>query len=129
MKLFRCKSPESSRLRQRKYALVREFRLPDDLVGGCLSQTHRRCGKMNCHCALGRGHAMWSLTSSYRGKRRVERVPQPWLEEVEQAVLRTQAYLDALKEVMAINTELLAQTRTQVQQQQKRRRAKTSSVS
>ncbi|MEZ4270500.1 MAG: DUF6788 family protein [Myxococcota bacterium] len=83
------------------------------MIGGCLSQTHRRCGKQNCHCADGRGHPMWSLTSSYQGHRRVERVPEVWREELEQAVLSTRAYMDAIKEVMAINIELLAQTRNQ----------------
>ena len=126
MKTFAAKGPEASRLRQRKYALVREFDLPESLVGGSLSQTHRRCGKGNCHCTEGRGHAMWSLTSSHRGKRRVERVPEEWLEEVGEAVLQTQAYLDALKEVMAINIELLSQTRAQEQQRKVRRRSKNA---
>lgn len=53
------------------------------------------------------------LTASYRGLRRIEHVPEEWVLEVEQAVLETQAYLDAVKEVMAINLELLAQTRAE----------------
>jgi hypothetical protein len=38
-----------------------------------------------------------------------------WVAQLEQAVLQTQAYLDAAREVMAINLELLAQTRQQLQ--------------
>jgi hypothetical protein len=66
---------------------------------------------------------MWSLTFSNRGKRRVERVPEAWLEELEEAILQTQAYMDAIKEVMAINIELMAQTRRQ-RQEKVRARAK-----
>ena len=124
MQQFAAKSPEASRLRQRKYALLREFALPEDLVGGCLSQTHRRCGRSNCHCAEGRGHPQWSVTFSHHGERRVERVPDEWRGDLEHAILKTQAYLEAIKEVMAINLELLAQTRSQEQKKKVRRAQK-----
>ncbi len=113
MEQFAAKSIEASHLRRRKYELVREFALPENLVGGSLCHCRRRCGRSNCHCADGQGHSMWSITFSHHGQRRVERVPREWVEEVEQAVLATQQYLDAIKEVMAINLELLAQTRQQ----------------
>ncbi|MEK7415258.1 MAG: DUF6788 family protein [Planctomycetota bacterium] len=106
MQQFSAKSAQASELRQRKYELVRRFSLPENLVGGSLSQTHRRCGRHNCHCAAERGHALWSVTFSHKGERRVERVPREWVEELEQAVLATQAYLDAMREVMAINLSL-----------------------
>lgn len=124
MHQFAAKSAQASQLRQRKYALVRQYSLPEDLVGGCLSQTHRRCGRPNCHCAGGRGHPLWSITFSRKGERRVERVPREWVEDLERAALQTQAYLDAIREVMAINVELLAQTRRQAQEKKVRARAK-----
>ena len=123
---FAAKGPSASQLRCRKYALVRRFNLPENLLGGSLSQTHRRCGKANCHCAAGRGHSAWSVTSSYRGKRRVERVPVAWVERLERVALETQAYLEALKEVMAINIELLAQTRGQVRDEKRTSKQKKS---
>ena len=129
MEMFTAKSPEASNLRRRKYEIVREFRLPENLVGGCLSQTHRRCGRPNCHCATGRGHPLWSVTFSRQGKRRVEHVPREWVEELEQAVLETQAYLDAIREVMAINLELLAQTRAQEREKKVRRRREKAPTS
>lgn len=67
---------------------------------------------------------MWSLTSSYHGQRRVERVPDEWRAELEQAMLATQSYMDAVKEVMAINVELLAQSRRQQQARKVRPAAK-----
>jgi len=124
MQQFAAKSVQASQLRQRKYELVRRFNLPENLVGGSLSQTHRRCGRPNCHCATGRGHPLWSVTFSHHGKRRVERVPREWVEDLERAVLSTQAYLGAVREVMAINLELLAQTRQQQRDRKVRGKAK-----
>lgn len=122
IKQFTAKSIEASHLRRRKYELVRRFGLPENLVGGSLSQTQRRCGRTNCHCACGSGHPQWSITFSRNGNRRVEHVPRKWVEELEQAVLATQAYVDALREVMDINLELLALTRIQEREKKVRRR-------
>ena len=44
-------SPQASRLRQRKFELVRRFHIPEDLLPGSLSLSHLRCGKPTCHCA------------------------------------------------------------------------------
>jgi hypothetical protein len=46
------------------------------------------------------------------------------VEELEHAALETQAYLDAVREVMAINLELLAQTRRQQREKEVRAQAK-----
>lgn len=45
------KGPEAARLRQRKFALLRQFQLPQDLLPGSLSVSQTRCGKPTCHCA------------------------------------------------------------------------------
>jgi hypothetical protein len=108
IKQFSARGVEASLLRQRKYALVRQFDLPENLLGGSLAPTRRRCGKPNCHCRNGEGHLQWSVTFCKGGKKRVERVPLEWLE-------------DAVREVMAINLELLAQTREQERPRRVRR--------
>lgn len=115
---FAARSMDASRLRGRKYELVRKFRLPENLLTG-LSPTHRRCGKSNCHCATGKGHLQWSVTLCREGRKRVERVPTDWVAELEMVVLESQAYLDAVKEVVAINVELLALTRHQVEKKKR----------
>jgi hypothetical protein len=117
---------ESSQLRQRKYALVRQFGIPENLLGGSLSPTRRRCGKPNCHCRDGEGHLQWSVTFCKNGEKRVERVPVAWVEELEKVVLETQSYLDAVREVMAINVELLAQTRQQLRETEVRHRKRSA---
>lgn len=107
------KGPQAARLRQRKYELVRRFHLPADLLPGSLSETHSRCGKPGCHCATGEGHPSWVLTFMVGGKKRVERIPRDWVEEVRRRVEAGREFKQALAEVMAANAQLLVLRRQQ----------------
>ena len=81
------KGPQAARLRQQKFHLRRRFPIPPDLLPGSLSLTHRRCGQPTCHCARDKqGHPVWSLTFMAGGKKRVERIPVEWVEEVQHLV-------------------------------------------
>ena len=102
------KGAKAAKLRQRKFTLVRKFGIPEGLLPGSLSLTHRRCGKSNCHCASGKGHPVWLLTFSFRGKKRVERIPNEWVEDVKKLVDGGREFKDAVAEVLAANAELLA---------------------
>src|SRR5437660_687160 len=62
MKWYDAKGDPASRLRQRKYALLRRLQIPPDALPGSLALTHHRCGKPTCRCADGEGHPAWSLT-------------------------------------------------------------------
>ena len=105
--ILASKGPEATRLRARKFSLVRKHRIPEDLFGGALCRSVRRCGKASCHCAAGDGHPMWSLTLSIAGKKRVETIPDESIVELEGMMARGRTYLDAVAEVRAINAELL----------------------
>jgi hypothetical protein len=107
------KGSEAARLRQRKFALIRQFQFPDDLLPGSLSVSHTRCGKPTCHCAMGEGHASWSLTFMADGKKRVERIPKHWVDDVRRRVDAGRAFQDALREVLTANAELLVLWRKQ----------------
>jgi len=107
------KGPRASRLRQRKFELLRRFQLPADLLPDSLSVSHTRCGKPTCHCASGPGHPAWSLTFMVQGKKRVERIPKEWVDEVRRRVEAGREFQDALKEVLAANAELLVLWRKQ----------------
>jgi len=107
------KGPEAARLRQRKFALIRQFQLPEDLLPGSLSVSHTRCGKPTCHCAEGEGHPAWSLTFMAHGKKRVERIPKDWVDDVRRHVEAGRAFQDALREVLTANAELLVLRRKQ----------------
>jgi hypothetical protein len=122
MKGDKVKSAQASRLRQRKFALVRRFQIPDHLLPGSLSQSRYRCGKETCHCASDEGHSGWTLTFMVDGQKRVERIPQDWVDEVRQRVEAGREFQDAVREVLAANAQLLALERRQVQQQRKRKK-------
>jgi hypothetical protein len=110
------KGPEAARWRQRKFAVLRRFPLPEDGLPGSLSLTHRRCGKPTCHCAAGDGHPIWFLTFMADGKRRVERIPKQWVDDVRQRVEAGRRFQDALREVLTANAELLVVLRKQQKQ-------------
>jgi hypothetical protein len=107
------KGPQASRLRQRKFELVRRFQLPDDLLPGSLSQSHLRCGKPTCHCADGAGHPVWSLTFMVNGKKHVQHIPKDWVEDVRRRVEAGREFQDAVREVLAANAQLLVLARQQ----------------
>ena len=109
------KGPEASLLRQRKYKVLRQYQLPDDLLPGTLTPTHRRCGRPNCHCASDGdpGHPIWFLTFMSGGKRRVERIPKEWVEEVTRQVEAGRAFQDAIKDMLTSSAELLVLWRKQ----------------
>ncbi len=107
MRYFSAKNREASRLRQRKYRLVRRFSLPENALGGHLAETHRRCGKPTCHCANGQGHPRWVLSYSFEGKKRVEVLPESLASELAPLVEQGREYREAVMEVLAINLQLL----------------------
>lgn len=110
---FAPKGLVAARLQQRKRQLLAQIQIPPDALPGCLSQTHRRCGKGTCHCAQGGGHPVWSLTFMVGGKKRVERVPDEWVEVVRQRVEAGRQFKEALAEVLVANAELLVLWRKQ----------------
>ncbi len=107
------KGPLASRLRQHKFALLRQFPIPDDLLPGSLVLNYTRCGKPSCHCAKGKGHAACSLVFMAGGKRHAQRIPQAWVEEVQKQVDAGRKFQDAVREVLAANAQLLVLARKQ----------------
>ena len=122
MKWDDAKGNAAARLRQQKHALLRRFAgIPADALAGSLALTHRRCGKPTCHCAHEQGHPVWSLTFMVSGRKRVERIPDDWVEQIRPLVEQGRAFKDAVAEVFAANAQLLALRRREAT----RRRAKT----
>ena len=109
------KGPQAARLRQRKHQLLRRFPFPEDLLPGSLTQSATRCGKPSCHCADPKdpGHLCWTLTFINQGRRRVERIPKPWAEQVRARVQAGHQFQDAVRELLTTNAELLVLARKQ----------------
>ncbi len=117
----RAHGAQAARVRRRKYALAEDYAIPDDLLPGSLVRSETRCGKPTCHCAQGPGHPAWSLTFMRKGRKRVERIPAEWADEVQRQVNAGRAFQDAVREVLAANAQLLVLAR------QQRRRARRRS--
>jgi len=101
------KGLQAVRLRQRKRRLLARLRIPPDGLPGSLALTHRRCGKPSCHCAEAQGHPVWSLTFMAEGSKRVERIPEDWIESVRIRVEAGRKFKEAVAEIFAANAELL----------------------
>jgi uncharacterized protein DUF6788 len=114
--------PIASRLRQRKFQLLRRFAIPADALPGSLSLTHLRCGKPTCHCADDRGHPVWSLTFMVQGKKRVQHIPKDWVEEIRRRVRAGREFQDAVREVLAANAQLLVLEHQQRKKLKKKKR-------
>jgi len=100
-------------LQQQLPALLQSFLGREPLLPGSMYTLRRRCGKPTCHCAQGEGHAAWSLTFMAGGKKRVERIPKDWVDDVGRRVAAGRAFQDALREVLTANAELLVLRRKQ----------------
>jgi hypothetical protein len=115
---------QAARLRQKKYAALRGFRLPEDGLPGSLALTRRSCGKPSCRCAQEGepGHPQWLLTFMVDGRKRVEAVPAEWVEDVQRRVAAGAAARQALGDVLTANAELLGlERRERVRQRRKRK--------
>jgi hypothetical protein len=109
------KGSVAARLRQRKFELLRQFPIPEDLLPGSLVLNYTRCGKPSCHCVKGKGHAAWSLVFMVGGKRHAQRIPKEWVEDVQKRVKAGRKFQDAVREVLASNAQLLVLARKQRQ--------------
>src|SRR5690606_3828427 len=97
----------------KKFAALRAMKMPEDALPGSLALCHRRCGKPTCHCAKEKGHPVWMLTYMLDGKKKVERIPNDWVEEVQRRVDAGRKYKDAITEVFNSNAQLLVLWRRQ----------------
>lgn len=107
------KGPQAARLRQRKFEVLRQLKIPPDALPGSLALTHRQCGKPSCHCATDEGHALWSLTFMVNGQKHVERIPTAWVKEIRQHVEEGRAFKNALAELFTANARLWVLERKQ----------------
>jgi hypothetical protein len=109
------KGPRAAELRKLKYDRLRTLEIPPEALPGSLAQCFRKCGKASCRCASGLGHPMWLLTYRVDGKKRVEWVPEEWVEEVRRWVGLGREFREKLTEILNANAELLVLWRREQQ--------------
>ena len=111
MKPRKPRGAPAAQLRQRKFALLQRYQIPEtvvaDLLPGSLSQSRRRCGKPTCHCATGLGHPSWYLAFMVGNTQRVAHIPAAWAAAVRRRVAAGREFKQAVAEVLAANAQLL----------------------
>ena len=96
-------------LRQRRRRLVKRLPPLEAVLPGSLIERYKRCGKSGCKCAHGRGHGpKYYLSVSQSGARpRMDYVPCDYQQQVLRYVENYQQAREILKQICAINRELL----------------------
>ncbi|MFC1572928.1 DUF6788 family protein [Candidatus Eisenbacteria bacterium] len=97
-------------LRRRRTARLRQLRsLKPEFLRGSLIERYKRCGKVGCKCAHGRGHGpKYYLSLSVPGGRpEMEYVPQDYVKQVEGYLANHSKARRLLEEICEINRELL----------------------
>jgi Family of unknown function (DUF6788) len=96
-------------LRQRRQRLLKRLPPLEAVLPGTLIERYKRCGKPGCKCAQGRGHGpKYYLSVSQSGSTpRLDYVPCEYQEQVIEYVHNYRQARDILKEICAINRELL----------------------
>lgn len=103
----RLKKIPTSELQQRKHHILHSFPPIDHMFRGSLIKRHIKCGKKNCHCATGTGHASLYLSSFYRGHTYMDYVPKAWEEWVRSGLENYEATQGLFAEITELNLELL----------------------
>jgi hypothetical protein len=99
----------TSALRKRRRKLARDLPPLDRVVRGSLTETYKRCGRPNCHCANGRGHGpkRYLVISQPSGRPRRDYVPNALCPKVAELLDNFHRLRTALNEICSINAELL----------------------
>lgn len=103
----RFKSVPSQEVRERKLQLLKALPAVDHILRGSLITRHVKCGKPNCHCTTGTGHASLYLSSFYHGKTQMDYVPAAWEAWVRSGLTNYEVAQDTLSELTELNLELL----------------------
>lgn len=96
-------------LRERRRELVRDLPPLEQLLRGSLTETYKRCGRPNCHCAGGPGYGpkRYLVISQPGGRPRRDYVPNAAHERAADLIGNLRKVREALNEICAINAELL----------------------
>lgn len=96
-------------LRQRRKRLVGRLPPLESVLPGSLIERYKRCGKPGCKCAQGAGHGpKYYLSVSRSGSTpQMDYVPCEYQQQVLEYVENYRQARDVLKQICAINRELL----------------------
>jgi hypothetical protein len=94
-------------LQTRRDAKLKQLAAAKPMIEGSLCRVGTRCGNPNCKCARGQKHTAHILTRKVRGKTKTNYVPVGMLEEVQAWVKEYRRVKQLIKQVSALNEQLL----------------------
>ncbi len=109
-KIFELHLKSTLSLRQRKAALLRQLRLPPELLRASCVEQFLTCGKAACSCHQGQKHGPYYYLTLCLGTGQVRKFLLKAPEQQRQARAGTAAYarfMAGVEEVSQINAELL----------------------
>jgi hypothetical protein len=109
-KVFALRRLSTLALRQRRQRLLRQLRLPPNLIRASIVERFNTCGKPNCACAHGQKHGpFYYLTQCLAaGKMNKFLLKTPAVQDAARAAAAAfNQFYDGMEELSQINTELL----------------------
>ncbi len=109
-KIFNLRRTSTLALRLRKAALLRQLRVPSDLLRASFVERFTTCGKPNCVCAQGQRHGPFYYLTANLAVGHILKflLKDPAQQQAaRQGVLHYQAHWEGLEELSQINAELL----------------------
>jgi len=109
-RIFDLQRKSTLALRQRKNALLRQLRLPPDVLRASCVQQFLTCGKATCPCHQGHKHGPYYYLTLCLASGRIRKFLLKKPDQQQQARAGTTAYtqfMEGVEELSQINAELL----------------------
>jgi len=109
-KVFALRRISTLALRQRRQRLLRQLRLPSNLIRASIVERFNTCGKPNCACARGQKHGPFYYLTQCLAAGKVNKflLKTPALQDsARSAAAAFNDFYDGLEELSQINAELL----------------------
>jgi hypothetical protein len=109
-RIFEFKRKSTLALRQRKHALLRQLRLPPDVLRASCVEQFLTCGKPACACHQGQKHGPYYYLTLCLAAGRIRKFLLKEPDQQQQARAGTAAYaqfMEGVEELSQINAELL----------------------
>jgi len=87
--------------------IIKPFFSDKPVIKGSIYELRRKCGKPGCQCAKGKLHSSMVVSSSEKGKTRLQVIPQGFLLEVKSKVHRYQKLRRSRRQLGEVHKRML----------------------
>ncbi len=87
--------------------IIKPFFSDKPVIKGSVYELKRKCGKPGCKCAIGKLHSTMVISSSEKGKTRLQVIPHGFLVEVKSKVQRYKKLRRSRRELGEVHKSML----------------------